>query len=179
MSEARLLVETNRPNVILNLGIACALFVILFLFLFTYVVSSSTGVWSVNNSVAMILDNFLTIFIVAIPLAFLGKIIKDHILMINYGYIALLDDKGIKIRSFRHTIHVSWSDIVQFRVVNRIMLIGTDRSMRPGRRKIQTRKVSLRYSSITTDAIIRRVAYERPDLIDPSIRRDSLVGQPT
>lgn len=177
MNEARLLVETNRPNVILNLAIALGFFITLFLFVASYLARATLSPNSANQWVAVILDHFYLIALVSIPLFVLGRIIRDHVRLINHGYIAILDRNGIKVKTDGKIQHYSWSDIVRFEIVDRIMLIGVDRSIRPGRRKIHTNKVSLRYSSVASDEIIRRVAYERPDLFDTSIRREGLVPQ--
>lgn len=173
MKDGRLLVQTNRPNVMLNLGITIGLIVLLILFVFSYVARAALSPQTPNQWVAAIFDNLPLIVLTGIPVGILAKIARDHIRMISHGYIAILDDIGIKVQTERTVQVLAWSDIVRFAIVDRIMTVGIDRTVRPGQRRIQDRKISLRYSSITNAEILRRVAYERPDLVDGSVRRDS------
>lgn len=173
MSDSILLVHTNRANSALNMSIAAAIAVLLTLFTIHHISVSTFLPETPNEWVRAIFDNIVLVGLTMLPLYFLGRVVFYHLLVITRGYVAILDDAGIRIVRHGRMQIVPWDEMLEFSISDRIMEIGINRSIRPGQRRVHRERISLRYSDVTTAEILRRVAYERPDLLNADIRRDS------
>lgn len=173
MSDSILLVQTNRANSALNLSIAAALGLGLSVFTVHHIWASTFLPETPNQWVRAVFDNAVLIVLTLIPLCLLLRIIFYHLLLISRGYVAMFDDSGIRIVRHGRIQIIPWDDILEFSVSERIVTIGINRSIRPGERLVHHERVSLKYSDVTTAEILRRVGYERPDLVNPSVRRDA------
>ncbi len=172
MSDGVLIVQTNRASSALNVGIALVLAALLSTVTVRYIAASTFFPETPNQWVRAVVDNLILIVLTLVPLVVLGRVILYHALIVSHGYVAMLDDRGVRIVRHGRMRIVPWSEMLEFSIVDRLMSIGVDHSIRPGQRRIVYERVSLKYSQITANEILRRVRYERPDLLDSTIRRD-------
>lgn len=171
MASNVLLVETNRGNSAINLLISLSVSAVLVIFSMHHIAASNDFPSTPNQWVAAIFKNLPLLVFVLIPLFFLIRVALYHALVMSRGYVAMIDDVGIRVVRHGHVQLLRWNEMVELAVADRIISVGIDRSIRPGQRRIHREKVSLKYSAITTKEILRRISLERPDFFNTTVKR--------